>query len=101
MLFDTHVHLIERERLSYPWLSNVPALNADASYADYQRNCRQLGIEQSLHMEVDVAEQDMENESLFIKELMDLPDSQLVGAIAACRPAVSYTHLTLPTILLV
>ena len=91
MLFDTHVHLIDRNRLSYPWLTNVPALNKDASYTDYVRQCRQLGIEQSLHMEVDVAENDMENESEFIKEQMDSADSgvgghRLAGAIAACRP---------------
>ena len=86
MLFDTHVHLINRKRLNYPWLADEPALNNDATYADYWRNCQQLGIAQSLHMEVDVAEHDMENESLYIKELMDGADSQLVGAIAACRP---------------
>jgi len=86
MLFDTHVHLIDRKRLLYPWLVDVPALNRDATYAEYARNCRQLGIEQSLHMEVDVGEADMENESMYIKELMDGSDSHLVGAIAACRP---------------
>lgn len=86
MLIDTHVHLIARDRLSYPWLAQTPALNQDATYADYVRNCRQLGIKQSLHMEVDVAEQDMENESLYIRELMDHTATQLVGAIAACRP---------------
>lgn len=86
MLFDTHVHLIDRKRLNYPWLADEPLLNNDATYADYLRNCRQLGISQSLHMEVDVAEDDMENESDYVKELIDSPDSQLVGAIAACRP---------------
>lgn len=86
MLFDTHVHLINRQRLSYPWLADTPALNADATYQDYARHCRQLGIAGSLHMEVDVAESDMENESTYIKELIDRPDSQLLGAIAACRP---------------
>lgn len=86
MLFDTHVHLINRQRLSYPWLADVPALNQDASYEDYVRNCRQLGIEQTLHMEVNVAEDDMENESSYIHELMSNSDSQLVGAIAACLP---------------
>lgn len=86
MLFDTHVHLIDRQRLHYPWLSDVPALNEDATYPDYERNCRQLGITQALHMEVDVAEGDMENESLFVKEVIDAADSLVVGAIAACRP---------------
>jgi len=86
MLFDTHVHLIDRQRLSYPWLKSEPALNQDASYDDYLRNARQLGIRQSFHMEVNVADEDIENESLFIKELMDRDDSQLVGAISACFP---------------
>jgi predicted TIM-barrel fold metal-dependent hydrolase len=86
VLFDTHVHLIDRARLSYPWLADVPALNNDAPHSEYSRNCQQLGIGQSLHMEVDVAEADMESESDFIKELMAHPDSPLVGAIAACRP---------------
>ena len=86
MLIDTHVHLIDRNRLSYPWLNDVPALNHDASYTDYLRNSRQLGIEKSLHMEVNVADVEMEQESAFIKELMDQPGSQLVGAIAACCP---------------
>lgn len=86
MLFDTHIHLIDRNRLNYPWLSSVPALDHDASHTDYCRNCRQLGIGMSLHMEVDVAEQDMENESFYIKALMSQNDSPLVGAIAACRP---------------
>ncbi|MBX2839162.1 MAG: amidohydrolase [Gammaproteobacteria bacterium] len=86
MLIDTHVHLIDRQRLTYPWIARVPALNQDATYTDYLRQCRQLGITHSLHMEVDVAESDIENETLYIKELMDRPDSQLVGAIASCRP---------------
>jgi len=86
MLFDTHVHLIDRKRLSYPWLANVPALDRDATYLEYARNAKQLGIGQSLHMEVNVAEQDMEKETSYVKELMDSPDSLLVGAIAACLP---------------
>ena len=86
MLFDTHLHLIERTRFSYPWLANVPELNHDASYTDYKRACTQLGIEQSLHMEVNVADEEIENESDYIKELMDTPGSQLAGAIAACLP---------------
>ncbi len=29
MIIDTHLHLIYRDRLSYPWLKDVPALDAD------------------------------------------------------------------------
>ena len=37
MLLDTHVHLIYREQLDYPWLDNEPVLNRDATYDDYLR----------------------------------------------------------------
>lgn len=86
MLLDTHVHLIYRDQLDYPWLDNEPALNRDASYDDYLRQARQLGITHALHMEVDVAEADMEREVDMIERLMAREDSILVGAIAACRP---------------
>ena len=31
MLFDTHLHLIYPDRLSYPWLEAVPALNVPST----------------------------------------------------------------------
>jgi len=43
VLVDTHVHLIDRSRLEYPWLSSVPALDHDATHADYCRHATQLG----------------------------------------------------------
>ena len=58
LLFDTHLHLIDRKRLSYPWLANVPALDRDATLADYTADAARLGITAALHMEVDVAEPD-------------------------------------------
>lgn len=86
MLFDTHLHLIYRERLSYPWLADVPALNRDACYPEYHRVAGQMGIGGALHMEVDVAEADLEAESALVAELMGEPGSLLRGAIASCRP---------------
>jgi len=86
MLLDTHVHLIYRKQLDYPWLDSEPALNRDAIYDDYLRQARQLGITRALHMEVDVAQADMERETDMIERLMAREDSILVGAIAACRP---------------
>ncbi len=94
-LTDTHVHLIDRSRLSYPWLAAEPALNRDASHEDYTRQARQLGITRALHMEVDVHEDHMEDESAMIAGFMQQPDTLLVGAIAACRPE----HPTFPAYL--
>ncbi|WP_421980271.1 amidohydrolase family protein [Roseibium sp.] len=86
MLFDTHLHLIYRDRLDYPWLSDVEALNQDSRFDTYTRNAGRLGIEGCLHMEVDVAEQLIEDETRMIEELMAKPDSLLRGAISSCRP---------------
>ncbi len=85
MLIDTHVHLIDLERLRYPWLDDVAALNRNASHADYTRQARQLGITGALHMEVDVREDQMQAETAMIGEYMQ-GDSLLLGAIASCRP---------------
>lgn len=86
MLFDTHLHLIYLDRLVYPWLDDVPALKRDASYEDYATLARRIGIIGALHMEVDVAEVQIEQEIDLVKELMSKPQSLMRGAIAACRP---------------
>ncbi|MDB5664527.1 amidohydrolase [Cypionkella sp.] len=86
MIFDTHLHLVDRQRLSYPWLKDTPALNRDWSYEDYEATARRVGITDVLHMEVDVAEADMDAETAFVAELMQRPGSLIRGAISAARP---------------
>lgn len=86
MIFDTHLHLVARGRLSYPWLSDAPALDRDWSYEDYEATARRVGITDVLHMEVDVAEAEIEAETAFIAELMRRPGSLIRGAISAARP---------------
>lgn len=86
MIFDTHLHLVDRSRLSYPWLTGAPALDRDWNYEDYEVTARRIGITDVLHMEVDVAEADIEAETAFVAELMQRPGSLIRGAIAAARP---------------
>lgn len=86
MIFDTHLHLVDRARLSYPWLSGAPALNRDWSFSDYCATAARLGITDVLHMEVDVAEADIDRETAFVRDLMALPGSPMRGAISAARP---------------
>jgi predicted TIM-barrel fold metal-dependent hydrolase len=86
MIVDTHLHLIYRDRLSYPWLASVPALDADFTRETYAREARRLGIVAALHMEVDVAESDMSRETAMVEALASDDGSLLVGAIASCRP---------------
>lgn len=86
MIIDTHLHIIDRSALAYPWLSNVPELDRDFSYAAYEREARRLGIGATLHMEVDVASADIERETAYVSSIAGRDDSLLVGAIASCRP---------------
>lgn len=81
-IVDTHLHLVYQERLRYPWLAGAPALNRDFTLDDYWPAAKAAGIEAALHMEVDVAEADMEAETAFVTGL----GAPVVGAIAACRP---------------
>lgn len=86
MIVDTHLHLIYRSRLAYPWLSSVPPLDADFTYDLYEREARRLGIVSVLHMEVDVAPDQIERETDLVAELAGQDGSLLAGAIASCRP---------------
>lgn len=86
MLFDTHLHLVDRTRLTYPWLAQAPALDRDWSLDAYQATARRVGITDVLHMEVDVAEADIDAETAFVAGLMAQPGSLMRGAISSARP---------------
>jgi len=81
-ILDTHLHLVDLNRFSYPWLNDVPALKRDWTPADYFAEVVPLGIEAALHMEVDVAEPEMMAETEHVLKV----HPRVVGAIAACRP---------------
>ena len=89
MIFDTHLHLIDRQTLRYPWLGNVPTLNRDFSHEEYATEARRAGIEAAFHMEVDVDPDDIEAETDHVKALAADKDSLLRGVIASCRPEES------------
>ena len=86
MIVDTHLHVIDPSVMDYPWLADVPALNRPWSYETYALEARRAGITRTLHMEVDVAPAHIGRENENVAKLASLPDSLIVGAIAACRP---------------
>jgi predicted TIM-barrel fold metal-dependent hydrolase len=85
-IIDTHLHLIYRERLRYPWLANVAALDRDFPYERYQTEAGRCGVTDAIHMEVDVAAGDIEVETRNVNALATEPGSLLRGAISSCRP---------------
>ncbi len=85
-IVDSHLHLIYRDRLSYPWLAGVPPLYADFRYERYALEARRSGVTDALHMEVDVAEADIEAETRNVAALIGAEGSLIRGAISSCRP---------------
>lgn len=81
-LIDTHLHLIDLDRFSYPWLARVPALNQTITLGQYRCQAGPLGVDTALHMEVDVAEADIAAETAWAGGL----GGPIVGTVAACRP---------------
>jgi len=86
MIVDTHLHVIDKSALAYPWLEREPALNRDFFYAAYAREAKRAGISRTIHMEVDVRADQIEAETTNVGRMADEPGSLIVAAIAACRP---------------
>lgn len=86
MIVDTHLHIIDRAALRYPWLSTVPALDRDFSYELYAVEARRCGVTDAVFMEVDVAPDDIEAEIAYVKAKAAEAGSLLRGATVSCRP---------------
>ena len=81
-IIDTHLHLVYLDKFSYPWLADAPAIKRQWTVESYFAEAEKLGIEAALHMEVDVAESDIEAETRFMTRV----HPKVIGAIAAGRP---------------
>lgn len=86
MLIDTHLHLIDKSALSYPWLGSVPALDRDFLFDTYRQQAERCGIAAALHMEVDVAPEAMQAETENVRAISARSGGFIKGAIGSCRP---------------
>ncbi|MFC7065510.1 amidohydrolase family protein [Brucella rhizosphaerae] len=86
MIIDTHLHLIDKSALNYPWLGGVPELNRDFLFETYQKQAARCGITAALHMEVDVFTDAIQAETDHIQQISNRSDGFIKGAIVSCRP---------------
>lgn len=86
MIIDTHLHLIDKSALNYPWLGDVPALNRDFLFQAYKQQAERCGIKAALHMEVDVAADNIQAETDHVQNISIANGRFIKGAIASCRP---------------
>ncbi len=84
-IIDTHQHLWDLDLFTYSWLDGVPSLRRSFRMEDYVKAGEGLGIEKSVHLEADVDEPYMLDETRHILALAE-QDNPLEGVVACGRP---------------
>ena len=85
-IIDTHQHLWDMDLFSYTWCKDYPALNRSFRIQDYLHATRGLHLEKSVHIEADVDEPYILDESRHIFKLAEAKDNPLTGVVASGRP---------------
>jgi predicted TIM-barrel fold metal-dependent hydrolase len=85
-IVDAHQHLWDLDLFRYAWLKDLPALNHSFRINDYRDATKGLAIEKSVHLEADVDEPFMVDETKYVLRLADRTDNPLEGVVACGRP---------------
>jgi predicted TIM-barrel fold metal-dependent hydrolase len=85
-IVDTHQHLWDLDLFGYKWLASLPQLNRSFRMPDYLAAAQGLNVVKSVHLEADVDELYMLDETRHLLALADQPDNPLEGVVACGRP---------------
>jgi predicted TIM-barrel fold metal-dependent hydrolase len=85
-IVDAHQHLWDLDLFHYAWLKDLPVLNRSFRMNDYCDATTGLGIEKSVHLEADVDEPFIVEETKHVLRLADRSDNPLEGVVACGRP---------------
>jgi predicted TIM-barrel fold metal-dependent hydrolase len=85
-IIDTHQHLWDLDLFRYSWLDGLPALNRSFHISDYLSAAKGLNVAKSVHLEADVDEPYMLDETRHLLALADQLDNPLDGVVACGRP---------------
>jgi predicted TIM-barrel fold metal-dependent hydrolase len=85
-IVDAHQHLWDLDRLPYSWTSSKPKLNRSFRMSDYIEATKGCEVVKSVHVEADVDEAFMLDETLSILAIAERSDNPLSGVVAAARP---------------
>src|SRR6267143_42504 len=98
-IVDAHQHLWDLDLFHYAWLEQLPALNHSFRMDDYRDATNGLAIEKSVHLEADVDEPFMLEETMYLLRLADQADNPLEGVVACGRPECKEFNADLEKIL--
>jgi predicted TIM-barrel fold metal-dependent hydrolase len=85
-IIDTHQHLWDMNLFTFSWCKEIPLLNRSFTMPDYLEAIQGVGIEESVHLEADVDEPYMLNETRYILGLAEDKGNPLTGVVACGRP---------------
>jgi predicted TIM-barrel fold metal-dependent hydrolase len=85
-IVDTHQHLWDLDLFNYSWLASLPTLNRSFRMNDYLAATKGLNVVKSVHLEADVDESNMLDETRHLLALADQSDNPLEGIVACGRP---------------
>jgi len=85
-IIDTHQHLWDLNQFSYSWCKTIPVLNRSFLIRDYIDATSELDIDKTVHVEADVDEPFMLQETRHVLALADRDDNPICGVVAAARP---------------
>ena len=85
-IVDTHQHLWDPHLFRYSWLASVPSLNQSFRMSDYLAATKDVNVVKSVHVEADVDEPYMLDETRQLLALADEPGNPLEGIVACGRP---------------
>jgi predicted TIM-barrel fold metal-dependent hydrolase len=85
-IIDTHQHLWDLDQFPYSWTPKQSALNRSFKLSDYYEATRDLTVAKSVHVEADVDEDFMLEETLHVLSLARSDDNPIAGVVAAARP---------------
>jgi L-fuconolactonase len=80
-IIDTHLHLSDPARISYPWIKSAPVLNRPFTIDDYREACGDVEVEAMVFMEVDPYVDDRQEEIDFVCEVAE-SEPRLKGMVA-------------------
>lgn len=80
-IVDTHLHVWDPARLSYPWLAQIPLLNKAYLLADYDRACAPVVVEKMVFVQAEADFAQFRAETAWVTELAE-QDHRIQGIVS-------------------
>lgn len=85
-IIDTHQHLWDLDKLPYSWTARSETFNRSFRLKDYYEATQGIEVVKTVHVEADIDETHILDETRYILSLAERDDNPITGVVAGCRP---------------